>query len=89
MSIKNRLKKLQIQIIGNDSEFCGCKKELKTIVIVPSPDGGKMTLDGKPYIKPSCEETPEFCERCRKPIEKQVIIVRGVKSSIPKPEGAR
>ncbi len=61
MNIKNRLKKLQSQIIGNDSEFCGCETELQTVVLIPTADGGKQTLHGETY-----EEPPEFCATCGK-----------------------
>ncbi len=54
MSILNRLKKLQSQIIGNDSEFCDCQTET-VFKIVP--------FEQK-------EETPEttYCELCKKPM---------------------
>ncbi len=61
MSIKNRLKKMENQIIGNDSEFCGCDKEPQIIILIPTADGSKQTLDGKPYTEP-----PEFCQMCGK-----------------------
>jgi hypothetical protein len=61
MNIKSRLKKLQNQIIGNDSEFCDCEKEPHITVIIPTADGKGM-VDGKPY-----EEPPEFCQACGKP----------------------
>ncbi len=61
MHIKSRLKKLQNQIIGNDSEFCDCEKEPHITVIIPTADGKGM-VDGKPY-----EEPPEFCPACHKP----------------------
>ncbi len=32
------------RIIGNDSEFCGCKKEIQTIVILPGADGEPITV---------------------------------------------
>jgi hypothetical protein len=62
MSIINRLKKLQNRIIGNDSNFCGCEKEPQIIILIPTADGSKQTIDGKPYIEP-----PEFCQACGKP----------------------
>jgi len=48
------LKKLQSQIIGNDSEFCGCEKET-VFKIVPFGES---------------EETTEttICETCHKPM---------------------
>jgi hypothetical protein len=62
MHIKNRLKKLQNQIIGNDSEFCDCEKEPHITVIIPTADGKGETIDGEPYKEP-----PEFCQTCGKP----------------------
>ncbi len=59
MNIKSRLKKLEQQIIGNNSEFCGCLKET-VFKIVPFGES---------------EETTEttYCETCgkrnSKPIE--------------------
>jgi hypothetical protein len=52
---------MENQIIANDSEFCDCLKEPQFIVLIPTADGGKQTLDGKPY-----EEPPEFCQTCGK-----------------------
>ncbi len=54
MNIKNRLKKLQNQIIGNDSEFCGCEKET-VFKIVPFGESKETT------------ETT-ICETCYKPM---------------------
>ncbi len=62
MNIQNRLKKMENQIIGNDSEFCVCDREIKTIILIPTADGKGKMLDGKPY-----EEPPEFCPACHKP----------------------
>jgi hypothetical protein len=62
MNIKSRLKKLQSQIIGNDSEFCGCETGIRTVVLIPTADGKGKALDGEIY-----EEPPEFCETCGKP----------------------
>ncbi len=62
MSLRNRLNKLQSQIIGNDSDFCDCEKEPQIIILIPTADGKGKTIDGKPYIEP-----PEFCEKCGKP----------------------
>ena len=61
MHIKSRLKKMEHQIIKEDSEFCDCEKAPQTIVLIPTADGKGM-VDGKPY-----EEPPEFCEMCGKP----------------------
>ena len=62
MNIKNRLKRLQSQVIKEGSEFCDCEKEIRTVVLIPTADGGKTTLNGETY-----EEPPEFCETCGKP----------------------
>ncbi len=61
MHIKNRLKRMEIQIIGNNSDYCGCDKEPRFIVLIPTADGKVKTVDGEPYIEP-----PEFCETCGK-----------------------
>jgi hypothetical protein len=74
MNIKSRLKKLQNQIIGNDSEFCDCEKEPHITVIIPTADGEGETIDGKPY-----EEPPEFCPACHKPNPETVRITFVIK----------
>ncbi len=61
MNIKNRLKRLHSQVIKEDSNFCDCETEFRTVVLIPTADGGTTTLDGKPYIEP-----PEFCATCGK-----------------------
>lgn len=45
MNIKNRLKKMESQVIKEDSEFCGCKRE------------NNVRLPGDPPFP----ETREFC----------------------------
>ncbi len=62
MNIQNRLKKMENQIIGNDSDFCDCQREPHITVLIPTADGKGTTVDGKPYIEP-----PEFCATCGKP----------------------
>ncbi len=53
MNIKNRLKKMEIQITKEDSEFCGCEKEVKfKIITCPEDD----------------IESPGVCEFCNKPM---------------------
>ena len=53
MKILNRLKKLQSEIIGNDSEFCACQKEVK-FKIITSPEDDIETVD--------------ICQICNKPL---------------------
>ncbi len=62
MNIQNRLKKMENQIIKEDSEFCGCETGIRTIVLTPTAGGGNQPLHGETY-----EEPPEFCETCGKP----------------------
>jgi hypothetical protein len=54
MNIRNRLKKMENQVIGNDSEFCDCEKGVR-FIITPNADGKPLT------------EPPEFCATCGKP----------------------
>ena len=61
MNIKNRLTKLQREIIGNDSEFCNCEKEIRTVVIYPGANGEPIREPPEDY------DTPERCESCGKP----------------------
>jgi hypothetical protein len=60
MNIQSRLKKLQSQIIGNDSKFCGCVKEIRTVVIYPGANGEPIREPPEDY------DTPEFCATCGK-----------------------
>lgn len=73
MNIKNRLKKLENEIIKDDPLVCDCPKEFKSVVILP-------TADGETYTEP-----PDLCETCGKPIEWTTIIVQGIASDIPNP----
>jgi len=66
MNIKNRLKKLQSQIIGNDSEFCGCEKEIRNVVIEPDANGEPIREPPDDY------DTPDRCETCGKRNRKQI-----------------
>ncbi len=61
MNIKSRLKKLQNQIIGNDSEFCDCVKEIRNVVIYPGANGEPIREPAEDYI------APDRCETCGKP----------------------
>ena len=62
MNIKNRLKKIHSQVIKKDSEFCDCGEGVKFLILIPTANGDKTTLDGKPYVEP-----PKFCPTCGKP----------------------
>ncbi len=60
MNILSRLKKIESRIIGNNSEFCDCVKEIQTFLILPS-------LENESVREPTEEtDAPEFCETCRK-----------------------
>ena len=70
MNIKNRLKKLENEVI-NDEAFCACYPQLFETYIQD------LTADAKnnaPVLK--SEPTPNACLYCRKPIEKNSIIVQ-------------
>ena len=74
MNIKNRLKKLQSQMTENDSKFCDCERETKTIVLVPTSDGkGKTILggNGEPYTE---TDLPEICADCNKPFSEPLRV---------------
>ncbi len=62
MNIQNRMRKMESQIIKEDSEFCDCEKEPQIIVLIPTADGKVKMIDGKPNAEP-----PEFCQTCNKP----------------------
>ncbi len=72
MNIKSRLKKMEMQIIGNDSEFCSCQKEIQTILLLPDPDGESIREPAEE------KDAPEFCAFCKRrnptPIEATFTI---------------
>jgi len=72
MNIQNRLEKLEARTLGNDSEHCSCVSYPSTDVYFQKGDGVPMK-DGLPM-----PDQPEICERCRKPIDKHVIIIQFV-----------
>lgn len=81
MTIKNRLDKLEKQTISpNGKCFCNGVFE-QTEVWIKEAEKSEPYLNGEPI--------PETCGRCNKPIEKQIIIIEGVDSKIPKPEMAK
>ncbi len=75
MSIKNRLKRMETEIIKEDSEFCACSSEIRTEVWIPFFDGEKYVpmLDGEPI--------PDVCRDCRKPILTETITITPVAGS--------
>jgi hypothetical protein len=50
MNIQSRLKKLQNQIIGNDSEFCDCEKQRNVREPGEPPFPETCELCGKPLL---------------------------------------
>jgi ssDNA-binding Zn-finger/Zn-ribbon topoisomerase 1 len=72
MQLKNRLKKMEKQL--NVSEFCGCPDTPKLEFI--ERRGGETDT----VITSSVADS---CEQCRKPIEKQIIVINYVKSQKP------
>ncbi len=71
MSLRNRLNKLQSQIIGNDSEFCACYPQRFSVFIQDlgaDAETNAPVLSGKP--------TPDVCPDCGKQTEKNSITVQ-------------
>jgi hypothetical protein len=60
---------METEIIKEDSEFCACPGEIRTEVWIPFFDGEKYVskLDGEPI--------PDGCPDCRKPIQRETIVV--------------
>lgn len=67
MNLKKRLRKLEAEII-NDSEFCQCLNTLKHEIIFQKDD-----------VQTVQKAIPSGCDKCGKPIEKQIIVVNFVK----------
>ena len=70
MNIKNRLEKLE-KTSNLDSEFCACPREMVTSVIYPDLD--RTEEEYQQLIAEA--EKPEYCDQCRKRIEKKLIVV--------------
>lgn len=49
---------MERRIIGQQSEFCLCAKEIRFYVIEPNADGGAVREPAEDYY------TPEFCQTC-------------------------
>jgi hypothetical protein len=81
MNINNRLNKLESKT-NLKSEHCTCNGVFEqTEVWIKEAEKSEPYLNGEPI--------PETCGRCNKPITKQIIIIEGVESKIPKPEMAK
>ncbi len=83
MSIQNRLEKLEAMANVN-SENCVCPGEWQTRVIEPDLD---RTEEEYQLLLAEAQRA-ETCERCRKLIDKQIIIIQGVRSNILNPNFA-
>ena len=74
MNIKSRLEKLE-KSSHLDSEFCACRGEITTSVVLPDLDRTE-----EEYERLIAEaQTPGNCDQCGKVIERRLIIVEGVK----------
>jgi len=74
MQLKARIKRIESKVKINHSPFCACEDfagMIKPIVEVVYENDCVQTIKNP---------VPDFCEKCRKPIEKQRIIVCLVKS---------
>ncbi len=85
MNIKNRLKKLESEIIG-DSHFCRCNGDQPQFELIQEPIFYDAYETGKyiPYQDrlnqdksdtARKEEKPENCMQCKKPVNKRIIIL--------------
>jgi len=70
MQLKARIRRIESKIKINSSDFCACENSPR--VEVGYENKGVQTIQNP---------IPDFCERCRKPIEKRQIIIRFVESS--------
>jgi hypothetical protein len=66
MNILNRLKKLQNQTTGNDSEFCACQKQA-TFRIIETPGD-------------DVEDSTAICAACLKPHREPIRATFNVKT---------
>ncbi len=91
MNIKNRLKKMESQIIKEDSEFCICNgKEPKVEIRLKETKydayatGEYVRYQDSPQSAQNDRElesekpTPENCQKCGKPINKRLVVLLGV-----------
>ncbi len=71
MNIKSRLKRIERKIIKPISTFCLCYgANLKYEVLPITLDEWKRRFDTSEETQ---ERLPDFCERCRKPVDKRSI----------------
>jgi hypothetical protein len=69
MQLKQRIKRIESKVKINYSPFCACEDfagRIKPLTEIVFEINGVRTIE-KPIA--------DFCEGCRKPIEKQLIIV--------------
>ena len=69
MQLKQRIKRIESKVKINHSPFCACEDfagMIKPRVEVAYEKDGVQTIQNP---------IPEFCERCRKPIEKRRITI--------------
>ncbi len=64
MRLKARIKRIESRVKLNHSPFCACENSPR--VEIGYEDEGVQTIENP---------IPDFCERCRKPIEKRRIII--------------
>lgn len=79
MNIKNRLKKMESQIIKEDGEFCSCPKEMETHLIVPDLNNPKGYCE---RCRGVCAlDTDSLCKICRKPVLTERITITPAEES--------
>lgn len=74
MTIKNRLEKLE-KTTHLDSEFCACQRYNVHRII--NPDIDRTEAEYQRLIAEA--QKPEYCDQCGKQIERQLIIIEGVR----------
>ena len=74
MQLKQRIKRIESKVKINHSPFCACKNYAgisAPLTEIVFEKNGVQTIENP---------VADFCEQCRKPIEKQQIIVCFVES---------
>lgn len=73
MNIKNRLKRMESQIIKEDGNFCSCDKEMEMHLIVPDVDNPKGYCE---TCRGVCSfDADEPCTMCGKSVLSETIVV--------------